>query len=1293
MVKVFLKIVAGVLTGFALLLLLAFFILQTTWFKERAKEYLVTQANRHLQGVVQVDRLEGNFFNHLTFRNVLVQTGVDTLLFVPRLSVWYNVWSLRRGELQLDSLEVQSPRTVLRQHADGSWNFQHLLVRDTVNADTTDRKFSGKIRLSHFIIRDGALRLVPERPPYPTSLENLSLHLSGWFRADSQMVWLKHLRFRAREPEVVLEELSFSLFRGSKGMVLEDVRLKTGRNQLNATGMWREQPSHQAELTVSSAPMDFSEISLFVPALRLPAHPKLNLSLRQIQDSLLMNLKVQEGNQQLHLIGSFRFPKKSNWRHQVAYRLKGQFRNFHLSHWLPRTPSDWQGNGSFLLRGRGMERTTAQLSLQVWLRQCVFSDRQVDSLRAQIEYLQGNMHGTLRASSSWGEAQLNTGIEDVWNQRNARVRLQFRQLHTAPLLQREKWNSVLTGTLLFTGSLQNMHAIQGTLTAQLHNSRLDTLPVDTLSVRAVLEGQYISFPTFEVEVAGARLTGQGEITHRGRLAFSVQGELDSLGAFLPYLPVKPADLGGRFHASVTGPADSLNLRLRMRLNKLRFYSLIADSGYGEVDVQLPGPDALRHMLLRLPHARFGSVPLDSLQLALHPGLPGTELRVHFARSGRQAASVRAVLLRDSLLYIRLPEWWVSAGESRWQGNPEARVEYGQRRLSFHHVELNALTSDSIRQTVRIQGQLNLEGENNWQVQLERIRLSELFGGERWAHLPEEELNLHFGVRGSVRSPEISGQVHVQPMAQDASGKNTLSGEFSYKGDRFRWNLKLHHEPAAELHFSGQLPVSVSLSPWRINWLNQGNVEFLLNARQFLLSSLNPLLNSRISLGGVLEGELAVRNTLQQPIFSGTLSLKQGRLKAHAYHLDYRNINGGIHGDSTRLILDSLQVARGKGSLKIAGFLEMDRSLWHTRFRRATAQLTSQKFPLLQNATLHLVVTSNLQARAAPDSSRFKGTITVDHSVYYLPGFMELLEGEDSRETGVPLLVQATRKIPAKQPQEKPGEVVREKLESVFYAAPFRDFQGTIQVRFPEDSWLKSPNLRVELQGKLDLTKQENELRIQGDIQVVKGNFNFLGKNFRILKGGLHFRGEPELNPEVLLEAEYEFRDSHQNLKTMKLIVSGRLNRFTTHFFLNGKNITQTDAISYIMFGRSREDLLYGDAFSAGENAGGGGNQLLLDMAAGLLSSELTRSLGREFQVDMIEIKAQDNWEQATFVVGKYLTNRLFVSYQRALGNETDDDVARETIRVEYEIVRNLFLQVVEGDAKRKGMDIIFKFER
>jgi autotransporter translocation and assembly factor TamB len=86
------------------------------------------------------------------------------------------------------------------------------------------------------------------------------------------------------------------------------------------------------------------------------------------------------------------------------------------------------------------------------------------------------------------------------------------------------------------------------------------------------------------------------------------------------------------------------------------------------------------------------------------------------------------------------------------------------------------------------------------------------------------------------------------------------------------------------------------------------------------------------------------------------------------------------------------------------------------------------------------------------------------------------------------------------------------------------------------------------------------------------------------------------------------------------------------------------------------------------------------------------SLGQELGMDVLRVRGDESFQQLSFLVGKYITNDLFVSYEDQLGTQDANEEAYSTITVEYEVARFLFLQFIKGDVKTTGFDAIIKIE-
>jgi translocation and assembly module TamB len=93
----------------------------------------------------------------------------------------------------------------------------------------------------------------------------------------------------------------------------------------------------------------------------------------------------------------------------------------------------------------------------------------------------------------------------------------------------------------------------------------------------------------------------------------------------------------------------------------------------------------------------------------------------------------------------------------------------------------------------------------------------------------------------------------------------------------------------------------------------------------------------------------------------------------------------------------------------------------------------------------------------------------------------------------------------------------------------------------------------------------------------------------------------------------------------------------------------------------------------------------------LFLPSLTNFLQKKLDVDYIEIKSDGGFDEATVVVGKYITNNLFVSYEQRFGETNEHTQKKYEVKLEYELFRFLFFEL-NNSTIDSGFDVIFKFD-
>jgi translocation and assembly module TamB len=243
------------------------------------------------------------------------------------------------------------------------------------------------------------------------------------------------------------------------------------------------------------------------------------------------------------------------------------------------------------------------------------------------------------------------------------------------------------------------------------------------------------------------------------------------------------------------------------------------------------------------------------------------------------------------------------------------------------------------------------------------------------------------------------------------------------------------------------------------------------------------------------------------------------------------------------------------------------------------------------------------------------------------------------------------------------------------------------VDIPRATWLRGPRMNIELRGNLEIIKDPKTIRLKGFLSVEQGTYEFYGKKFVVSEGRLDFDGGEKIDPTVYLEIEHTMkREDSEDL--LEIQIRGIASNAQIEFFFNRDKISEGDAISYILFGKKTDQLNYGQKTTMSDV----GNILAKDLAANLINSQLSTSLGETLGLDVVKVSGEDNWNKATLTAGKYVTNDIYVAYERGITQSGSSNVLFESALFEYYIARFVYLRFVEATDKTSGVDLLLRFE-
>jgi translocation and assembly module TamB len=258
---------------------------------------------------------------------------------------------------------------------------------------------------------------------------------------------------------------------------------------------------------------------------------------------------------------------------------------------------------------------------------------------------------------------------------------------------------------------------------------------------------------------------------------------------------------------------------------------------------------------------------------------------------------------------------------------------------------------------------------------------------------------------------------------------------------------------------------------------------------------------------------------------------------------------------------------------------------------------------------------------------------------------------------------------------------------------YKNLRGELALYFPRNTWIRSEDANIEIQGELALVKEAGpDISLFGSFAALRGQYQLLGNRFQIERGELVFHGEPEPNPEVDIEAVYEFQDASGDSREkhqFRVNVTGTLNTPQFQFSLDGQVAEQQDILAILLFGQPKSSLTPGQQVVTSKE---GLDERARGLVTGQVLKALSGKLGEGLRLDVVQIESGKDLTDSKVRIGKYVTEDVFVSVSQDFGGE-----GNQKVELEYELPKKLFFLnlLLQASMERKGstgVDVIWKIE-
>ncbi len=830
----------------------------------------------------------------------------------------------------------------------------------------------------------------------------------------------------------------------------------------------------------------------------------------------------------------------------------------------------------------------------------------------------------------------------------------------------------------------------------LEPSTVGGLAIQSASLDADYQDQTGEVRTLEVVGRDVNLTATGTLalneTGESNLTFHADSpRLAEIGRLfdLPLEGIVKVD------GTVTGNRTELKADGTLSGDGLEYQgngALSVDSTYS---VSVPDLDAERARVEADTKATFVSVAgqnINELTAKTTYADKTVEFQATAAQPRRTLDAGGSVVLHPDHQEIHLTSLALAAGEQRWNIPAEAPVtiQYGGETIAIDRLRL-----ESGDQRIDAQGTFGRPGDA-LKVTLNNIDLAAVDALLLREPQFSGRLNASADVSGTKAAPAVTGTFQVDQGGFRQFRYDTLNGTVAYEPAGVTLDARLQQNATQWITAKGYLPSTLFSGPAdasndetaRVT----GHVEPATPAERVDLAIESSPLDLALVQGfttavkdvkGTFEAHVRVTGSAQDPHPEGSIRIADGAATIEPTGVSYSNIAGSVELQPERVHIEQITILDNhQSALSITGdlglharevggfqiwvnaddFKVIDNRMGNVRIQSALSLAGQLRSPIVQG---YLGVTT--------------GEINLDEIIAIIgasPYPTQSISGDAGNTTAV--IAQAT---PAPAP-----------------ASPFDALRMNLQLTIPNDLVVKASSLQtpgspvslgalnVTLGGDMTATKDPGDtIRLVGTVNTIRGNYDFQGRRFEILRdGSVRFEGLDQIDPTLDLRTRRIIQGVEARVNVRGTLQKPEIELSST------PPLEQADILSLIVFNQPLNQLGEGQQVSLAQRA--------QSLAAGAVAGQLAQSIGNALNLNTFEINlAPENGGGPELTLGQQLGQNLFVKVQQGIGEQSSTNFI-----LEYEINRWLRLQtnVLQGATTQQsvfsrvqgsGADLIFTF--
>ncbi len=710
---------------------------------------------------------------------------------------------------------------------------------------------------------------------------------------------------------------------------------------------------------------------------------------------------------------------------------------------------------------------------------------------------------------------------------------------------------------------------------------------------------------------------------------------------------------------LSGAFGELTLGGRLEGERLRYGRWTADTLTVE-DVTVSG---LGDRLLVSGHARAANLSLGDIQfddITLAGEFADSVAAVDFKLSSSDDIALSGSLVAEITAERRVFELGsliAKLPSSSWRLQRPARLHLSRSGA----IALTDLLLESEDGRLEASGSVGRSGPAAFRLHIDGLELSELSSLHRKGDALSGVLAVDGELSGMADAPVIKANVVVADGQLLEVPFSQLKGDFNYRVGEASLDVVMWRESSPLFQLQGTLPLDITL-PEVAASIPERPLDLTIEGDSIPLNLIELLTETVQFSAGRAQANIGIRGTLRAIDLRGSIAVFDGRAHVVPTGISYRDLSGraSLSGRTIQVeefTFGGIEGGRGRitGTVSITRLSDPDLDL----------SIEAEELPAYDRIDARMVLSGRAALRGPYTGATLTGRLAVVSGVLYIEEIGRRRQIVDLHSDRLFLLDDAFT---------APEGLVTGR--NPFLANLTIDQRIIVQ----RDAWLRSEETNMEIAGELLLrhAPAEQEFRIDGTLQALRGDYKLFNKRFTLQEGEIEFVGVPALNPNLRLVAVHRVQTQKRPLQ-IRVLIEGTLEEPTVRLESDAQPpIPESDLLSYLLFGRPTYEIT---------RARGEQGSLIEDVAAGLepfvgyaLESLLVGETGIAYvDVSRTPVRGVQGFYggstapvlAATQVeVGWYLAPTVFVSVAQHLSTV----INIPSVRVEWKLNNNLTLE-------------------